>query len=148
VWGAAAFTVTGVGGSALAGDWEGFSITSGWFQLEWIGFTLPFAWTAAETLVQFLQARRRLRLGLCDLVVCNRYLLWALFALFQVGMSLVLLPQYAEYEATGQFGAKWDAIYGVLGIAALVMIWFVFFPPAFYRCWIHGVARAGTAEQG
>jgi hypothetical protein len=140
VWATAAFMVTGVGGSALAGDWEGFSIRSGWFALEWIGFTLPFAWTAADTFVQFVQARRRVRLGLCDRLVCNRYLLWALFALFQVGLDVVILPQYAEYEATGQFTAKWDVIYGTCGIASIVMIVLVFFPPALYRRWIDGAA--------
>ncbi len=37
VWVTAISLVAGVGGSAIVGDWEGFSIHSGWFQLEWIG---------------------------------------------------------------------------------------------------------------
>ena len=43
VWGTAILLVIGVGGSALSGDWEGFSISSGWFWLEWVGYTLPFS---------------------------------------------------------------------------------------------------------
>ena len=142
VWVTAISLVVGVGGSAMVGDWEGFSIYSGWFQLEWIGYTLPYAWAAAETLAQYFQAQRRVRLGLCERLVCNRYLLWALFAVFQFGLCLVVLPQYAEYEATGQFTAKWDAIYGACEVSSLIMLWLVFFPPAFYRRWITGAARS------
>jgi hypothetical protein len=148
VWCTAAFIVTGVGGSALAGDWEGFSIGSGWFWLEWIGFTLPFAWTAVDTFIQFLQAGRRVRIGLCDRLVCNRYLLWTLFSLFQVGLCVIILPQYAEFEATNEFSAKWDAVYGAFGVASLVMIWFVFFPPIFYRRWISGAAPTAAGIDG
>jgi hypothetical protein len=140
VWVIAISLVTGVGGSAMVGDWEGYSIHSGWFQIEWVGYTLPYAWAGAEAFAQFLQARRRVRLGLCDRLVCNRYLLWSLFALFQVGLCLVVLPQYAEYQATNQFTATWDAIYGAIEVASLVMIWLVFFPPAFYRRWINRAA--------
>ena len=147
VWASAISLVTGVGGSAMVGDWEGFSIHSGWFQIEWIGYTFPFAWAAVETFAQFLQARRRVRLGLCDRLVCNRYLLWALFALFQVSLSLVILPQYAEYQATNQFTATWDAIYGAVEVASLLMIWLVFFPPAFYRRWIDRLGTAGDAAE-
>ncbi len=145
MWSTAALLVVGVGGSALNGDWEGFSIRSGWFQLEWLGYTLPYAWAAADTFPQYLQARRRVRLGLCGRLVCNRYLLWSLFALFQVGLCVIVIPQYAEYEATGQFSAKWDSIYGATGIASLVMIWLVFFPPAFYRRWIDTRAAVDDA---
>ena len=140
--------VSGVGGSARGGDWEGFSISNGWFWLEWVGFTLPFGWAGSEAFAQYRQARRRVRLGFCDPGVCNRYLLWALFGAMQVCLSLVLLPQYANYETTNQFTATWDALYGAIEIVSLVMIWFVFFPPAFYQRWINSVAAAEKAEEG
>ena len=41
LWASAMLLVTGVGGAARAGEWDGFSIYSIWFQLEWVGFTLP-----------------------------------------------------------------------------------------------------------
>jgi hypothetical protein len=132
----------------MGGDWEGFSISNGWFWFEWVGFTLPFAWAGSEAFAQYLQARRRVRLGLCDPVVCNRYLLWALFGTLQVCLSLVLLPQYAEYESTNEFTASWDALYGTIEIASLVMIWLVFFAPAFYQRWINGNAPAPNKAEG
>ncbi len=148
VWGTAILLVIGVGGSAVGGDWEGFSISNGWFWLEWVGYTLPFGWAGSEAFVQYRQARRRVRLGLCDPLVCNRYLLWALFGALQVSLSLVLLPQYANYETTNQFTAMWDALYGAIEIVSLVMIGFVFFPPAFYQRWVNGNAPVEKAEEG
>jgi len=147
VWGPAILLVVGIGGSAMAGDWEGFSISSGWFWLEWVGYTLPFGWASSETLAHYSRARRRKQLGLCDPLVCNRYLLWALFGAMQVGLSLILLPQYAEYEATNQFTAAWDGLYGTIEIASLVMIWLVFFPPAYYQRWINGTTPVENAEE-
>ncbi len=148
VCGIAILLVAGVGGSAWRGDWEGYSITSGWFWLEWVGYTLPYGWAGAETAIQYRHARRRVRLGLCDPLVCNRYLLWALYGTLGVCACLVLLPQYAEYEATNQFTATWDALYGAVQIAAAVMVWLVFFPPALYQRWINGAVLAATAEKG
>jgi len=148
VWGPAALLVIGIGGSAMIGDWEGFSISSGWFWLEWVGYTLPFCWASSETFAQYGRARRRVRLGLCDPLVCNRYLLWALFGALQVGLSLVLLPQYAEYEATSQFTAMWDALYGAIEIVSIVIIGLVFFAPAFYQRWINGNAPVEKVEGG
>jgi len=145
VWGTAILFVTGVGGSAWGGDWEGFSISNRWFWLEWLGFTFPFGWAGSEAFIQYRRARRRLDLGLCDPLICNRYLLWALFGALQTCSSLVLLPQYSEYETTSQFTATWDTLYGVSIIASIVMIWLVFFPPAFYRNWINKVATVADA---
>jgi hypothetical protein len=148
VWGMAILLVIGVGGSAMGGDWEGFSISNGWFWLEWVGYTLPFGWASSEAFAQYRQARRRLDLGLCEPLVCNRYLLWALFGAMQASLSLVLLPQYANYETTSQFTAMWDALYGAIEITSLVMIGLVFLPPAFYQRWINGNASVAKSEEG
>jgi len=143
VWAIGALHLIGVCGSALTGDFEGFSISSGWFWLEWTGYTLPVAWTGLEALVQYGQARRRVRLDLCGPLVCNRMLLWGLFGALQVGLSIVVLFQYAAFDETNVFTPGWDLLYGVFSITSVVMIWFAFFPPAFYRRWIeHGVPTA------
>jgi hypothetical protein len=145
VWGCAILLVAGVGGSTSGGDLEGFSISNGWFWLEWVGYTFPLAWTGLETARQYRQAQRRVRLGLCEPVVCNRYLLWTLYGSIQVCTCLVILGQYYEYEMTNQFSATWDAIYAASSIAGLMMLWFVFFPPAFYRRRFAGVTPEATS---
>jgi hypothetical protein len=151
VWlvsGIAVLMVGGVGGSALRGDWEGFSISSAGFWAEWLGYTVPFGWAGTEAFVQYRQAKRRMQLGLCDPLVCNRYLLWALFGVTQVCLCLVILPQYSEYETTSQFTATWDTLIGGLEIVSVTLISLVFFPAARYQRWIQRAALAATVEEG
>jgi hypothetical protein len=147
VWSCAALLVVGVVGSALRGDWEGFSIRNPWFWPEWLGYTAPFAWASVESLLYFGQARRRLRLGLCDPLACARFLLWGSFAAAQVFTSLLTLGQYAAYEREDVFGAGWDIAIGSIEICSIAMIWLVFFPPTAYRRWLTGDA-ARVAEEG
>ena len=137
VRGVAVLLVAGVGGSALKGDWEGFSLSNGWFWLEWVGYTLPFGWAAAEALHQYLQARRRVRVGLCEPSVCNRMFLWSLYGLIQMLSNVVLIGQYAAYERENVFSSTWDFLYGGTILAALVVMWFAFFPPKIYLHWIN-----------
>ena len=118
------------------------------FWPEWVGYTLPFGWAGSEAFAQYRQARRRVRLGLCDPLVCNRFLLWALFGAMQVSLSLVLLPQYVNYETTNQFTAMWDALYGAIEIASIAVIWVVFFAPVFYQRWIKGNAPVAKDAEG
>jgi hypothetical protein len=148
VVGIGALLVAGVAGSALGGDWEGYSISNGWFWLEWVGYTIPFGWAGAEAFGQYRQARRRLPLGLCEPLVCNRFLLWSLFAMLQVSICLSILAQYADYEQQNLFSATWDMLIGALEILSLAAIWLVFFPPAAYRRWVEGTAAPLAAAEG
>jgi hypothetical protein len=137
-----------VGGSVLAGDWEGYSIGSPWFWAEWGGYTFPFGWAGVEAFLQYAKARRRRKHGLCDPVVCNRFLLWGIFAVVSVIAALLVLPMYAHYERTGDFAAIWDRLLGAAEIASIAVIWFVFFAPAFYQRWVqHATPVAKTAER-
>jgi hypothetical protein len=148
VWGIAAIQTIGVTGSAMDGDWQGYSISSGWFWLEWAGYTLPVAWTGLEALAQYRPARRRLRVGLCDPLVCNRMLLWGLFGVLQVGLSVLVLFQYTAFQEASVFTAGWDRLYGAFSMGSVAMIWFAFFPPVFYRRWIESSTDTSTAERG
>jgi hypothetical protein len=144
--GSAILLIAGVGGSVWTGDWEGFSISSPWFWAEWTGYTIPFTWAGAEAFAQYGQARRRLRLGLCDPLICNRYLLWGFFGVMQTLVSVAVIPQYSEYEQGGAFSATWDALISAGEISSLSLIWLIFFVPVFYQRWIQGAAAA-KAEQ-
>jgi len=146
VCGIGALHSVGVGGSVLNGDWEGFSPSSGWFWLEWTGYTLPVAWTGLEALIQYRQARRRVRLGLCAPLTCNRMLLWGMFGALQVGLSIVVAFQYAAFEQASVFTEGWDLLYGVFSNSSVAMIWFAFFPPGFYRRWIEAEPRTTPSE--
>jgi hypothetical protein len=146
VYGVAVLIVIGVTGSVSTGDWEGFSISNAWFWLEWAGYIIPFLWAASEAFAQYGKARRRLRMGLTTPLVCNRLLLWGLFAALDACVWLLVLPQYAQYDQQNLFSETWDTLIGVLEITAIAMIWLTFFPPAYYRRWIGG-AKAVVAEE-
>lgn len=135
-YGCAFLLFTGVGVSALQGDWEGFSISNPWFWPEWVGYTVPFAWAGAETFLEYSRARRRLHLGLCAPLTCNRFLLWALFGATQVLVCLAILAQYSEFEHARVFSAMWDMLVGGGETLSVALMWLAFFPPGFYRAWI------------
>jgi hypothetical protein len=145
--GCAILLAAGVGGSVWSGDLEGFSISNRWFWAEWVGYTIPYVWAGGEALAHHRRARRRLRLGLCDPLVCNRYLLWGFFGAMQVLVCVAEIPSYAEYEQGGAFTAMWDALISAGEIVSLATIWLIFFPPAFYQRWIQGAAPVAGAEE-
>jgi len=147
-YGTAALLITGVGVSALGGDWEGYSIDNPWFWPEWLGYTLPFVWAGIESFTAYRRSRRRVRVGLCEPLVCNRLLLWSLFAALQVSDSLAIIPQYAAFEDLGVFTALWDLVTGALEILSVAGIWLTFFEPEIYRRWINDSALSeDTAER-
>ena len=49
-----------------------------WWWLEALASVTSVVWMGCEGLSQYRMARQRLRLGLCDPLVCNPYLLWGL----------------------------------------------------------------------
>jgi len=146
--GCAILLVGGVGGSVWGGDLEGFSIGNPWFWAEWTGYTIPFAWAGVEALAHHRRALRRLQLGLCDPLVCNRYWLWGCFGAMQVLVLVAVIPSYAEYEQGGAFTATWDALIAAGEIFSLALIWLIFFPPVFYRRWFQDAAAVAKAAEG
>jgi uncharacterized membrane protein SirB2 len=145
VWLCLVVPVAGVTGSALSGDLEGYSLGNPGFWAEWAGYTIPFAWAGAESFLQYARARRRRQHGLCDPMVCNRFLLWGIYGVLTVIVSLLVLPMYAHFERHGQFAAIWDRLIGVCEMASIATIWLVFFAPAFYRRWIEDAATQAEA---
>jgi hypothetical protein len=73
--------------------------------------------------------------------------LWSLFGLIQVLGSFVVIGQYAAYERENIFSSTWDFLYGGTILAALVVMWFAFFPPAFYRRWIENSTDRSATQQ-
>jgi hypothetical protein len=147
VVGVAVCLVVGLGSSFWVGDWGRiYPLSNPWWWAEEVGIASVSAWTAVEGFIQYRKARQRLRLGLCEPLVCNRYLLWGLTGVVWVVYEFAAVVQHIEYEVTQVWSAPMDAVEGALELAAIALIWFVFFPPAFYQRWVHGSAPAATAE--
>jgi len=133
---------SGVFFSMLNGDVEGLNVSSVWFWCDWIGYTAPYVWITAEALLAYSAARKRVTLGFCEPEVPNRYLLWALFGFFAAIAGISLIPLYVEYAATEAWPRWGDYASGGLEAAGTLMLWFAFFPPAWYRRWVNRAAPA------
>lgn len=141
VWLVGAAFVASLVGHAVSDGFAPGSRSPGY----WLGFalrTLAFAWACAEALRQYRSATRRLRLGLVDPLVANRFLIYAIgmggvFVAFAIHfLGLILTPNAAE--------SIWVlAGTGAVGVATAIPTWLAFMPPAAYRRWV--VARAETA---
>jgi hypothetical protein len=133
----AALLITGVAGSVAAGDWEGVdALGNPWFWPEWAGMTVPFIWFGIEGIIQYVGARRRLKLGLCGRLTCNQFMLWSLAGFFMIGSNIAFLFQYIEYARESRFSGAMDAWVGLCEIFTIGVIWLVFFPPGLYRNWL------------
>jgi hypothetical protein len=136
----------GFGGSISLGDWEGVDpLGNPWWWMEASASIASVVWMACEGLSQYRMARQRLRLGLCDPLVCNRYLLWGLAGVTWTIWEVSSTAQAIEYQVTQVWSAIMDSLVGGLEVGAIALIWLVFFPPAVYRRWIDRAAPAATA---
>jgi len=145
VAGIAASLTAGVVGSVWVGDWEGVRpLSNPWYWPERLANTAPALWMAVEGFLHYAKARPRRRLGLCDPLACNRFLLWGISGALWVTLELVILPQEIGYEATREFSAVLGVLSGSLEVAPVALLWLTFFPPAFYRSWI---ARSALAPE-
>jgi hypothetical protein len=146
-WLVAAISVcnlTGVAGSAWIGDWEGVdALATPWYWLKWFGECAPSLWMAAEGFVHHLKARRRLKLGLCEPIICNRFLLWGIAGSLWVALDAITALNDLVYAFSGQLSALLGVGIAFFEIVPIVIVWFTFFPPAFYRRWVEGGRPTG-----
>ena len=147
VWACAALMLSGFAIGCATGDTEGSSLENPGFWLEWVAQMLPALWLAAEGFVHHGSARRRLRLGLSDPHVCNRFLLWALFGVAQFGSGFALLWMYIAYASDGYISRTMDLMLGGLELGSLALVWLAFAAPASYRRWIERLASTESRVQ-
>lgn len=138
--------------AAYAGAFVWRAMTYGFTPLE-LGGELPplvhlvltcvtLSWSGSESLVYHLRLRKRLRLGLADPIVADRFRLWA------IGMLVAMLLS-AVSSLCGTLGIPFNTstpgilTVGVLGSTCAASIWCAFFPPAAYVRWV----RARTAAR-
>ena len=134
--------------SALEGDWEGLTpLTGAGFWLDWLGTLAPFLWLSIESSRQYLVTRRRVPLGLIDPLVCNRYLLIAVYATMGALTFFILIPMYIIYELHGTWSAGLDLVVGAAEFVSLLALWISFSAPAFYRRWVSGPGAATPVER-
>jgi len=126
--------------SALKGAWEGVEITDPWFWPDFVGYSSALIWLTYEAFRAHAGAQKRLRIGLCDRAVVNRYFLFGCFGLFQIfacaSIIIVALDTLADNAVSG-----WsDSLLSATELASIAALWLTFFPPAAYLSWVAGTA--------
>jgi len=137
----------GVVGSAWSGDWVGVNpLANPWYWPDAFGAFVPCAWMGAEGFAHYFKARRRLKLGFCEPMDCNRFMLWGIAG----ALWLVLEGVYTASDLFYSLTAQWSGLL-ILGVALfevipVAIIWFVFFPPDFYCRWVEGRGKPSPAQ--
>jgi hypothetical protein len=114
---------------------------------EMLGLTLmssgaiavAYFWTTLESLGYYRQLRLRLRLGLAEIVVANRVMLWGLMTL-AAGLAVIVS---ATAMLAGSFlSAPIILVCSLLGLVHAGCLFLAFHPPAWYRSWLERGAVA------
>jgi hypothetical protein len=124
--------------------------------IGWLGRTMATFGVAFESFRYWLLLRRRLRLGLADPVVTNRFLLWAVWAACATLNFVADLASRALYrlvfgtiqpvpEYLAQTVAPTIAVTMVLGAVSALTLFLTFFPTPAYLRWVTSRAAARAA---
>ena len=138
----------GVAGSFAVGDWEGVRpLSNPWWWADWAAAFVAMSWVGVEGFINYLNARQRVQLGLCDPLVCNRYLLWGITGIVWAVFYGMVVFQQIEFETREIWSIAMDRACSAVDITGVALIWFICFPPRFYRRWIAGAAPAARPEE-
>jgi len=97
-------------------------------------------------MLSYQNATKRRRLGLCDALLCNRFLLWGLAGVAWATLEFVSFAREMELELTGRLSTIIDLLMGACEFVPVVLVWLAFFPPVAYRNWFGGRADSGRAK--
>lgn len=154
--------IVGIGcmgvGLAWEGLFEGFEIRlmagpGHW--LGWAGRTLAFVWMPYESFRYWRLMRRRVRLGLADPVLANRFLLWSIFGVGAfIAFAADLFARVTYLAIAGTPALVMEIIEPVVrvtvsvtmisNIVSAAALFLTFFPLAGYRRWV--IARSPLSD--
>lgn len=103
-------------------------------------------WGAGESFVYWTKMRRRVRIGLADPVVANRFLMWAIGA-FAAGWGTAVGTVAQIVTGVMTFQGDWVMVSSSLhGLVAAIAIALAFIPPGFYVRYIRDRAAPHPAS--
>lgn len=103
-----------------------------------------YLWTAWESLRYYAQMRRRLRLGLADAVVTNRFLLWASMSLAVfTGVVLNAIAIVLNVDILASPLVLFAS--SCTGLTQAILLFLAFLPPRAYLEWLRSRAPLATA---
>jgi hypothetical protein len=128
---------------ALAMSWIAFPYTRiyaesardlFWYDFFAVARSLALAWGAVESLVYYAKSRRRMRLGLAEALVTNRFLLWGIgLASLTLLMASTLLASLLGVDPALSGWVLLESLAGLVGASTL---WLTFFPGKAYKAFV------------
>jgi hypothetical protein len=144
-----AIALTSLCGYMLHGTFSTGELPTQWVLFEFFGRVGTPCWLLFEAARYHHVMKRRMRLGLADPVVTNRFLVWALAGAFSLMMFTTSLPPMFLDATRYAMLLNGDLIvFSITGIVAAALYWVTFFPPATYQRWLRVRAQALTAAPG
>ena len=119
--------------------------TSPWYWPGAIGRAVAFVWSPLESTRYYRLLRLRLRLGLVEPVVVNRFLLWAISGLTSLATTVLALGG-TILDVDLSHPDAFLAAYAVLGVTGALALWLAFFPPQRYLDAIEGRTSSEGGE--
>lgn len=139
----------GLIGSGLTGGWRDLLQRDLFWWMEYLVIWTYPLWGAWESFRYHARMRKRVRLGLADPLVANRFLLWALASLGT--FTATWLASWAMVLPDPRAAAPYqDLNYlttAAVGICTVVAYLLAFLPPRAYRRWILERAPGGGAAE-
>lgn len=129
------------GGLAAAGTFSSGVNVAPWFWIEFAARLGSPCWLGLEAGRYHLQMRRRMRLGLADPLVTDRFLLWTFAAFFGFLLIATSIPPLVLARSHPVTLAAL-VVFGFSGLAAATCYWLAFFPPEAYRRRVRAAAEA------
>jgi hypothetical protein len=109
---------------------------------------LTYVWVFVECVLQYRMLVRRMRLGLADPVVVNRFLLFAIWSgVLGVLPGIILMVAFLVDAGEVQpSGGLFSAVMRITGILIYGTIWLSFLPPKSYTRWLQRRNALAGAE--
>ncbi len=103
-----------------------------------------YGWGAVEALLYYRLMNRRVRYGIAEPVVANRFLLWGVASILAIVM-LVGLQMVRWFGFESALGATCLVVGSFAGAPSAALFWLTFFPPRRYRRFLN--RHSGRAER-
>lgn len=148
VWGGAGYTAAAYIALGFSGEFSRPTFNGLWHWLHYAPPVLVSGWVTFEAFRYYGILRRRLKLGLTDPVVTNRFLIWggaSVCGLFIVALGATP-PLYAGADAATVRTISNLVLTGMslFGVVAVSLYWLTFFPTQGYLRWIERSVPAAT----
>lgn len=146
VWAGGLYAAVAYAVLAGSGEFARPTLNSAPYWFHYSATSWVIVWGAFEALRYYALMRRRMKLGLADAVVTNRFLLWGTGSVCGVLIALVAVtPQLLSGPGDPSAPIVASAaltVMSLLGIVAVGLYWLTFFPTQGYLRWVERAQAA------